>query len=393
MLGDLRGISLSLRPGLLDGASLRAGQTLTTLVRSDPQGAPFIKLGEQNIPLPSGTPWSEGQRVQVTLKQEGTTPRIEVAALPNPAPPTTGSAPAGVSALAKLLPALLQKLSPSLPVEQAAQLLPAQLPPTPGAASPLLQLFLGKGTPGPALVDLLHWLGQARQAGKLSPATLASIDSLLSQPAPSGESVRSSLPALAQSALNEARLAAGHTAPTGDARSLIAALLDDPALREFLVREGGDKEFDGAARQVLARLDTGATANLHGLERGYTFFEIPFAWALGFDRAQVHIFAEAHKQGDTRKPPATVVLDLSLDSLGPLWIHLQRDATTTRCDIAAEREETRAALEAEREELTRQLLEAGLPSPRVYVSAWREAERPERLAALLAPPRPLDVGA
>jgi len=395
MLGDLRGISMALRQGLPESGGLRPGQTISTLIRADANGAPFIKLGEQNIPLPPNAPWSAGQRVQVTLKADATGQHLELSTPPQSPPAAAAPAPAlspENAALIKLLPSLLQKLAPGLPVERAAALLPPQLPATPAATSPLLQLFLGTAAPGASLATVAQWLAAARQSGKLSPAALQAANALLATPDSSDAELLAALKAFAQAPGNEARAAAATADDTPDIRSLLARLLEDDTLRAFLVEQGGDKEFDGAARNLLARLDTGATANLHGLERGYTFFEIPFAWMLGFERAQVHVFPEGGKSPGTRKQAATVVLDLALDTLGALWIQLRRDAATATCDISAESDATRAALEDSREELAQHLKQAGLPAPLVRIHAWRAEDRPERLAALLSPPRPLDVG-
>lgn len=394
MMGDLRGLSLTLRASLPENASLRPGQTLTLPVQRDAEGA-FLRLGEQRVPLPQNSGLNEGQRVQATLRQEGTTTRIEVAPLPATTPSETAPlAPKpDTSALMRLLPGLLQKLAPAGSVESAASILPQQLPPTAAQTSPVLQLLLSPGTPAPAVATVLQWLGAARQSGKMSDATLTAMSALLDTAPEADDTMLTALKSLAHATRNEARLAQGSPPGADDLRTLLAALLEDDGLRAFVKEQGGEKEFREAARALLSRLDAGATANLHGLERGYTFFEIPFAWQLGFQRAQVHVFSEGEAKGGAKRAPATVVLDLSLDTLGPLWVQLRRDTHSTDCDLCAEWESTRDALHAERDSLAAQLAEAGLPAPRVRVMPWREADRPERLAALLAPPRPLDVGA
>jgi len=393
MMGDLRGLSLTLRASLPEASTLRLGQTLTLPVQRDNEGA-FLRLGEQRIPLPPTSGLTEGQRVQVTLRQEGNQARIEVTPLP-PTPTAEAAALApkpDTSALMRLLPGLLQKLAPTVPLDSAASILPQQLPPTAAQAAPVLQLLLSPGTPAPAVATVLQWLGAAKQSGKLSDATLAAVSSLLDTAPEADEAMLTALKSLANAARTEAALAQGSPPDADDLRTLLAALLEDDGLRAFVKEQGGEKEFREAARTLLSRLDAGAAANLHGLERGYTFFEIPFAWQLGFQRAQVHVFADGQGKTGTKSAPATVVLDLSLDTLGPVWVQLRRDKQSTDCDLCAKWESTCDALHAERDNLTAQLTEAGLPAPRVRVLPWREADRTERLAALLAPARPLDVG-
>jgi flagellar hook-length control protein FliK len=256
-------------------------------------------------------------------------------------------------------------------------------------------MMLGTNDTAEGWATVLQWASRARQSGKLSGPALDAANTLANLQDAAPEELPRLLRSFVQTSGNEAKLANESELPnTPDLRSSISRLMQDPAMRALLDDAGESRSFDQAASRALSRLDAAASANLHGLERSYAFFEIPPAWLGNANRAQVHVFGEGGgNKGSDKYSAASVVLDLDLESLGALWIQLRRDAAACACDIAADREETRELLNIHRDDLATRLNESGLPHVLVRVHEWRVEERPARLAALLAPPRPLDASA
>jgi hypothetical protein len=385
MSGGLNPIAIALRPGIPEAAGLQPGQSFQTAVRLDGNGQPFLRVAEQNIPLPQGAALAHGQRVQVQVTGPDNAIRLEVSPLPAAAQLNRGSAHALVRLVEKLLPALQIPAS----AQAAAALLPQAMPMRQANVTPMLQLLLAPEQRGGWWGSMRELLHTALRSGRLSPE-VAEAAQFVAGDAPDGEdSIAAILRRAALDSRAEARLAGG--GEVASLRQMVAMLAKDQTLLELLREQGSDRAFQSAAKQVLHRLDTAAAANLRGLETPYFFFELPPGLLPDATRAQVHVMPEGKNApgGGERRGPDTVVLDLSLNSLGPVWIQMRREHDFVAA-FYAERPETRIAIEAAKGELEDALREAGMPSPQVRVHPWSEDERPARLGALFGA-APLDI--
>lgn len=400
MLGQLPAtLNLTLGAGLVESAGLRPGQPVQALVRMDAQGAPFVRVGSLNIPLPTASNWTAGQKVSLVFTTDAPTPQIQVTALPL-APPSTSAAPSGnpATALARIVANLLPALETDLSPDMATRLLPGVLPVSTTQIAPQLGLLLSSQPPGDGLAAMVRWLSNAKGSGTLSPAALEATETLLKLEGLPASDWSAAIKLAAHEGGIEARLAmqGAKGEEQSSLRSLIASLLSDDTVRAYMAGEGVADAFEDTAQSLLSRLDAAAVAGLRGLEQPYRFFEIPFAWLLGFTRAQVHLMEEQGRgQGNQEKQIApSLVLDLELESLGALWVSLKRTPDACRCDISADREDTRRLLNENKADLVTALADAGLPSPTVLIHVWQAGgERASRLAALFVPQRPLDVDA
>lgn len=386
MAGGLPAVNLTLPQGT---APLRMDHPVQTVVRADAGGGRFIQVAGLRVSLPADSPLQPGDRVSAQLTGGRATPQLQVTLLAAPL-----SSPA--SGLASLFGGLAPQLALEGDPAPGAPLLPGALMAHPPQAAAVLALLLGDASPGDAWTTVMQWLAAGKAAQRLSPGAAA--ETLLQQFAAAEPGWEQALRLAAKDSQIEARLAAMDAKPPTNLpeglRPLIAALLNDEALQGFLRERGALGAFEKAAGEILSRLDAAAAANLRGLEQSYRFLELPLAWLLGFERAQVHVFGDGRSgQPDGKRHEATLVLDLAVEPLGELWVQLSRSHTATRCEVCVARPESRELIEDEKETLRGALADAGLPAPQVLVRDWHTGERPARLAALFVPPRPLDLGA
>ena len=355
------------------GLVLSTGTAFRTGVRGGATDLYVLLLGKK-FPLPAGAPYSPGQRVVVEVAQ--TQPELVLRVAPGPRgaeSASQGRAASGAVPLSALIPGVLRGLGAASPVAtQAISDLVAVLSGTAGASesmsklSALLEGASAAGVPlspgARALTNLLADLAS------FEPADVARLLRLLADDA------RTSTEARVAGAIRSGRYQNLASALDQSLKAQLAQLLTDPRLRAFVEGEGALARFEAAIEQLVSRLSARDLQNLRGLDHPYLFFEFPFAEGAPLRQAFVHVFRDPPSgPDDDESGNATVVLDLATESLGPVWCTLRAQSRACRCELRAERDETRALLEGGSESLEEALRGAGYETVQVETRAWSDS--------------------
>lgn len=111
-----------------------------------------------------------------------------------------------------------------------------------------------------------------------------------------------------------------------------------------------------------------------------------------FTRAvQIHIFGEGKGDAEGERS-ATVVVDVELTELGPLWIRLHTYGEVCECRVDAVSDSARGALKGASEALRDSLSAQGYSSASVQVGAW-DGERLSAVTGLMNQLTTMDVTA
>jgi hypothetical protein len=380
---------------------LRAGQVLQGRIVETGQGLALNTAGT-NVPLSAETGLEAGQRVLVEVVQQGAQVSLSLAPQGAEAPTSPDAVP---SALARVLQSALAALKAPQSLQNASALLPKGMPPSASAVELLLRLFVQRDKAGNDLATLRSSLkAAARAGGALGDAAhpvLAWVSELLQEELPTADRLRRHL-GMARGGLAEARLARalsrGDVAAVagqlrGELRERLMALLDNRDFMRFLSTRGEGGAFRGAAQGLLDRLEGQHVQNLHGGDRPYLYFEIPFAPDFPIGHAGIHIFGDGRPGGERfSKATARVVLDVATQSLGPLWIDFQAASERCSCRIQATGEEAVARLEEGKHDLEAALSAAGYGAAKVYVALW-DGDRLRESALILSGFSGVDVEA
>jgi hypothetical protein len=167
-------------------------------------------------------------------------------------------------------------------------------------------------------------------------------------------------------------------------RALLEELL---ALRDQVTsRIGSRSHLDSLLKPIdalIERVDAARTQNVRGFEMPYQFMEIPLAKQTGFDRAQVHFFGDESKRGPGKANSHSVILDLELSQLGPVWIALHAAGNACACVMRVASDVARQRLNDGSPELEGALRNAGYAGATVRTEAW-DGDRVNALTAMSA---------
>jgi len=381
-------ITTALAAQLPANLGLRPGVALRSVVLGT-RDAPFLMLAGTKMPLPPSAGLVPGQAVTVELQQGRAGPELRVsigdggaAASPPPAP-----------ALEAAVGAVLARLSALAGRPLPPGILPRVIPPQEAIAQRLLALFMGPSGLADDLLLLRKLIESAGRRHVLPPGVIAWADSPTpDDPAALAAFVRqwaSMLPV-------EARIARGSAGAPGqpppELFDWLDLLLRDEGLRQGLRAGGALERFAEVAGRIRERLDAAQLQQLHAHDVPYRFVELPLPASAGFHYAQVHFFSDAGgANAGGAGTLSSIVLDLELSVLGPLWILLQHGPGLCVCTVKSPEPGTRALLEAARADLEG-VLGAGGVAASVRVAPM-EGDRLAAIAALVAWSRPLDVSA
>lgn len=375
---------------------LLPGETIRAEALPGPGGA-TLQIGSLRAPI--GVPLPAGQPVPVDLLLEPGAAREELrilwrpeaAALPHPSGQTPG---AGQPAawLDRVIDAALAALGRGVRHDDAAALLPRQLPRTDAAVRVLMTVFAAREALGADLAAIGRMLDAAARDGALPEARHARFAAAhAAYQAESAREFEGLLRHLAGEGRPEARLAAALRgglantlrAMTAQVRHEIARLHAGGELEPWLRETQQAQRFAETAGRVLERFASGDLQQLRSLELPYLFLELPMPPGHALERAQIHVLADAgggKKRFDENN--ATIALDLETGNLGRLWILLRFLRGHCVCRMLATEPAAVSALRQGADALAEALADAGYPGARVEAGLWHGA-RAAAAAALL----------
>ncbi len=354
---------------------LSAGASVPGRIVADGAGL-ALALPQFRLPLPKDTPLAPGTLVDVrvvednSVKQLQLQPRAAIAAASSPA----------AAASATLLNEILSLLPSPVPREQAIALLPQADGLPKEAVRALLGLLVGRERLGAALAQLADAIDVAVTSGRLPAAIREQFAAMAGRMLAENTAEFERVVAAARELLR------GHGTATQSPRgNADASLLDELiALREQILSRGaGGSQIDHVLKTIDAlveRFDAARMQNVRGFETPYQFIEVPLAKQTGFNRAQVHFFGD-ESRGAAGKPGAhSVVLDLDLSQLGPVWIALLATGRTCACVMRIASDAARQALSDAAPSLEDALRAAGYDGATVRAESWDG----DRVAALVS---------
>ncbi len=371
--------------GALLPADLHVGQRVSTLVQGQSPQL-FLMLSGLRIPLDaqSAAALAPGQSVWVEILQGKKPGQFQVRVSPQPqssAPPAS-SAASGQASLMPMLNSVLDMLEGALSERDAVQLLPRQLPQEGAVIRQLFNLFTQQGKTGADLQSLALTLADAHTAGALDSSTYTLLLNCLGEFQMGDEkNFRKALSMLGKGQSLEGFLAkvVADTATLDEAtlppalRLLITLgrLQQDEDFQQYLLETQKKNPFDQVVQRITERLDGGQWQNLRNQEQPYLFLELPLPPGEALYDAQLHFFADGHasKQRFDKKN-ATVVLDITLTRLGPLWITFHVSQNQCQCHFRATQPDIVALLEGNAQALSKELAEVGYVTPHIRVSLW-----------------------
>ena len=379
--------------------ALRTGHAVSAVVEGS-EGNLSVVVAGVRIPIPDASQLQPGQAVTAELVESPTGPQLRLSpAQQTPADQTEASE------LVQFVAGALKSLGSTQSAELASQLIPVGIPFTEESVQSLLTLFTEPGSVGDDLQMLAALVEQAGAAGGVSAETARQTANLIGRIlARQDADWSTALPRWADAAGRsiEARLAqllaaSGdvdvHGALKGDLRTLISQLRNNDALAAYLNVQGKFRAFQDATARILNRLDAAQLQNLHGLDVPYLFVEIPLPQGGPIREGRLHFFGEsgASKSGAGVRN-ASVVLDLSTENLGDLWVTLQWIEGRCNCHFAATSPEIVGTIERAQGDLARQLEGVGYQRATIQVSLW-DGDRLRATAQLMRRCTGIDVKA
>lgn len=374
MFDAFRPITFLLPQGAASQVSLKPGQVLQGVI-SENEGALFVLVRGQKVPIEAQQGLTAGQRVSIEIIKNDAgpvlrlTPQPAQTSAPPPAPP-----PPSAEALRGALFDALKTLGAVSRANVAARIPPAWLPPSADAVRQLVSLFLLRDTLGPDIRQIAQWVQQAVSARALPAQNLEEVLFLFS--GADAPKIAARLRELVRYRSTEARLASiasgenPEMALSGlerELRTVVKRLLEDEAFQGFLRGHGKLRAFQQTAQRTLDRLDGAAAQNLRGIEQPYAFLELPMPSEAPVRHAQVHFFSRGRGTG---REHALAALDLETTRLGSLWVTLYAAPGQCNCHFRATDQDAVDAIDAAADELADALRTAGYPNPRVAVSLW-----------------------
>ena len=385
---------VSLTGGTL--AHFSPGQVFRAVVQLE-DGGLFLSLAGQRISLGGDTALQPGQSVQVEVVLGGESLRLRVVPQRSAAPQTPAiQAP-------RIFADLLEGLGL---LERAADLFP-QMPPglseQPGGLGAWLGLLASPEALAEDLQQVILLLGQASEAGAVSPEFLAEFTALVAQfgGAESGElkrllmelSANRGVAAQLAKAIEKGAVDEVLDALQAQLRVKIGQLRGQEALLDYLQAKGQLGRFEHTLERLLERLSAGDIQNLHSARQAYQFLEIPVTPDTGFRWIQIHFFGDRSK-GKQRAftEQASVVLDCSTHHLGGLWVTLHTASGRCQCHFRATEPAVADAIEEDAASLKAALARAGYPGATVTASLW-DGDRIGECARFFQPGRGIDLNA
>ena len=343
-----------------------------------------MRVRGHDFPLPPGTGHGPGAELRLKLIFVKDEWQLQIIG------PAGSAKGVGSNPTAKLAE-LLAGHSLSIPVDRALRLIPKHLPPTDSAVAALLNRLSSAQGAGPALGQVIQILNEAAAAGaiQLSPSAVAALGWLI-RPGASADAYRSYL-RRAASAPPESLLARwilGGEPPSPDEvaespEQVWSSLSDDERLIAFVERDGRGEILRRALRSLTERTEGDRLVELHALNQGYRFVELPMEEASGWSRAQLHLL---------RGRPGAVAfaLDAHTERLGDIWMVLRMADSEGYLQIQAERDATRTAFEHDVSSIRDALARVGFERVTVEVEAW-DADRLRAAAELFETYRSIEV--
>jgi hypothetical protein len=373
-------------------------------VQVDADG-PFIVVSQQRIALPTETGALAGQSVIVQVSQEAGIPMALVwssdatsTALPTP----PAAAPEISGTLGRLLNNVLQVLGRDLSAEQAAPLLPRNLPQTETAVRQLLTVLASREQMSADLGRMTRLLSAAAALGGAPPETAAAFRAAVQQFASmEAEDLQVQLRQLVETRSPEARIALALKSESpneavqrmaGELRSQVAVLRDDESLLNVLRATRQADVFQEAASRVLDRLSGTELQNLRSLEQPYLFLNLPLPYGQALRRAQIHFFNDGQRKRQFDRDNATIAMDLELEQLGAMWVSLRVARGNCVCRFNADTPEVVTAIRDAAPELVESLQDAGYRNARVEAALW-EGDRLQEVTRLMRRFAGLDASA
>lgn len=381
--------------------TLRPGQVLQGRVLAAQEGL-ALSVGGRQVPLPRNAPLVAGQTVTVHVHETAEGPQLLVSASANtPVASETHAAPSLPNALA----AVLESFGATGLGNDAAQLVPANLPLDDAPLRSLLSLFAFRAAMGNDLETIASLVSQAAQSGAI-PADLAEAFAAVfgRSVVSDSSSVQAVLQYLAgASGTNlEAQLALAAASGRLDEmlgriratlRAQVARLRGNEALAAYLRGMGQLDRFEGAVSRVLEHLSGAEFQMLRSLEQPYVFLTVPFDPAAPVRHAYIHFFGDGkNQQQPFDGKNATIVLDVSTERLGDLWVSLKIVRGRCSCWLRATRPEVVEAIRADSAELVEALERAGYPNAQVKAIQW-DGDRLKATASLMRRFSPFTVEA
>lgn len=343
-----------------------------------------LALHQFRLPLPPGTHIPAGTVVEVRIVEHGGAKQLQL----RPQTPSEEAAPAQLprpgSAALSVLSDVLAALPSSVNREQAAAILPRLDALPRETLRALLQLLVGHERLGAAAARLAEAASVAVASGRLPAAVSKQISTVAGR-------MLAENAAEFERAIRDARdILAGrppvtHAADRLHDKSLVGDLI---ALREQMQAHprAASTQTDAVIRAIdtlLERLDNGRMQNVRGFEAPYQFLEIPLSAQTGFDRAQIHFFGDESSNSPREAKSHSIVLDLELSQLGPIWIALHATGQSCACVLRVESESAREALSEASPALQQALRAAGYDGATVRTEPW-DGDRVSALAAMSA---------
>lgn len=433
--GGLTPVLLS-APAIVAHVEGQISGTLLALISDSPQG-PVARQGAFEIPLPPNAKIPVGTPVRIEIVLQGTQKTIRITPQPNATQPATAapinsptttaapqrpSVPATAAPTQQTPPTVIASdgaaQSTSHAIRHAAQQLTgvpaliraaAQLMPNASRAeAPVDRVAAVLNTFPPIAPDIQVIVNAVQVAGQAKVIPQQVVDAFIGMfTRVTAEGSRDWQTLLRQAARATSRSVEGRAAqtitrgqpfawnpaqPDGDVRAALLWLISNGNFRRLLAERGLEKPIMDAATRMTDRVAGAQILNAHASDQPYLFLELPFMDNDAFKRAQLHIAGDG--QGNAVDPNrATVILDLDLSELGPLWIALQIFDGHCLCTVRASEPSTIEALDAESGTLSDALERAGYTGARVTVQAW-DGDRTVALGnALGAAPGSMDVSA
>jgi hypothetical protein len=298
--------------------------------------------------------------------------------------PPAASTPAPVpAAAATLLSEVLSLLPASITLEQAAAILPRAQGLPRDTVRALLEMLVGRERLGVAAAQLAEALDAAVSSGRLPAAVRDRFAAL------AGRMLAQNAAEFERAIAAARELLRGHRGSVPAARvASEGSLLDELlTLREQVTsRSGKGSHLDTVLKGIdalIERVDTARTQNVRGFEMPYQFMEIPLARQTGFDRAQVHFFGDESSRATGEARAHSVVLDLELSQLGPVWIALHAAGNTCACVMRVASDTARRTLSDASPALEDALRNAGYAGATVRTEAW-DGDRTSALVSMSA---------
>jgi hypothetical protein len=427
--GGVNAIQYSVATQPAQGVTLRPGAVYQATVGGAPEN-PTLVIGNTVLGVRPMADIQPGQQVQVEIMSTGERPQLRIlqqggggppaqpggvanpgaaapgaAAAPSLPAAVAGQAVAAPQEIAQALARVLGTLGASRSAADAMRVIPRAMPPAEGALRSLMRLFFSRVDMGEGLARLRQILAQAAGAGVLQDNETEALGALLARLVVNEDD--DLMPALRQLARQasspvEARIAQAVASGrmgdlidvfAGDLRAQLAALRENPALVRYLDGQGLTGEFRGLLDALTERLEGGHLQNLRSLDLPYLFLEIPFDPQGPLRQGQLHLFGDSRQQGrGFDRDNALVVLDLSTDRHGDLWVSMQVTQAACACTFRATEPALADAINAAASDLSEALAAAGYPNAQVQARLW-DGDRLGELAAVLGPSRGIDLEA